>query len=118
VKNADIMVGDVIILTTQILYHLTVLYIEGFSLKHDESSLTGEETEAMKVQTRIIHFFWVQKVVNGVSRMLVVATGINSVNGQIIASLEVPSESKHLFKRNYRTADLIAKWCFISLVEW
>jgi Ca2+-transporting ATPase len=84
------------------------LFISGFDVKCDESSLTGE-TDAAPKSLKAPYLVSGTKVLQGVCNILVIGTGINSLNGRILSELNVVSEDTPLQIQLSLLADKIAK---------
>jgi len=111
VDNSDIMVGDVVLIDTGDVIPADGVFISGFNLKCDESSLTGETDASVKGAGHLDPFLISgTKVINGVGKMLVIGTGVNSQNGRIMINLNVEQEDTPLQEKLTELADTIAKY--------
>jgi Ca2+-transporting ATPase len=108
VGNKELMVGDVVIIETGDIIAADGVYISGFNLKCDESSLTGESDAAVKGD-KDPFLISGTKVTSGVGRMLVIATGVYSLNGRIMVNLNAEQEDTPLQAKLTELADTIAK---------
>jgi P-type E1-E2 ATPase len=108
IATGEILVGDVCMVETGDLIPADGLFISGFDMKCDESSLTGETDAAGKSHNSP---FLVSgtKVLQGVCNILVIGTGINSLNGRILAELNIEPEDTPLQVQLRTLADKIAK---------
>ena len=109
VQNADIVVGDVLVLSTGDSLPADGIMISGHSLQTDESSLTGE-SDAIKKTEKDPFLLSGTKVTNGTGLMLVSSVGTNSINGQTLLSLSVEPEETPLQVKLSKLADFIAKF--------
>ncbi|KAJ8323082.1 plasma membrane calcium [Batrachochytrium dendrobatidis] len=114
VPTEDILVGDIVMIETGDIVVADGVLVEGFQVKTDESTLTGEPNSVNKDLARDPFLLSGTKVVNGVGRMIVVATGINSLNGRSLLALEVEPEATPLQEKLGRIADMIAKFGVIA----
>lgn len=108
IANTDILVGDVLVIETGDIIPADGLFISGFDVKCDESSLTGE-TDAAPKNTSKPFLVSGTKVLTGVCNMLVIGTGVNSLNGRILSELNVDPEDTPLQIQLRHLADKIAK---------
>ncbi len=109
VQNTDILVGDVLVLSTGDLVPADGVIIKGHALETDESSLTGE-SDTIKKSDRNPFILSGTKVVNGTGEILVTCVGTHSLNGKTLLSLSLESEDTPLQKKLSRLTDLIAKF--------
>lgn len=109
VGNSELMVGDVVIIETGDVIAADGIFISGFNLKCDESSLTGESDAAIKGTDTDPFLISGTKVTSGVGRMVVVATGEHSLNGRIMMNLNTEQEDTPLQAKLTDLADTIAK---------
>ncbi|KAJ1344687.1 calcium-translocating P-type ATPase, PMCA-type [Batrachochytrium salamandrivorans] len=114
IPTTEILVGDVVIIQTGDIIVADGVLAEGFNVQTDESTLTGEPNSVPKDLSRDPFLLSGTKVVNGLGRMLVVATGINSLNGRSLLALEVEPEATPLQEKLGRIADMIAKFGVIA----
>ncbi|KAJ3201988.1 hypothetical protein HDU82_007683 [Entophlyctis luteolus] len=111
VKPTDLLVGDVCVLHAGDMIPADGLVIQGFNLTTDESSLTGESVALAKDTTTDPFLLSGTKLVGGVGRMVVIATGRNSAKGRLLAAIEgAEMEETPLQKKLSVLADLIAKF--------
>ena len=107
----DVMVGDVLHLESGDAIPADGVFINGYGLKCDESSATGEsdamrKTPGMEVSTRIADGTATSKldpfiisgsnVLEGVGNYLVTSVGVNSSHGKIMVSLQTETEDTPL----------------------
>ena len=119
VANTDLVVGDICILQTGDVLPADGLLFEGFNVQTDESTLTGEPFSIGKDSNNDPFLLSGTKVVNGVGKMIVVATGVNSLNGRSILALEVEPECTPLQAKLGVVADMIASFgifCAVSMI--
>ncbi|KAK7430778.1 plasma membrane calcium [Neonectria magnoliae] len=123
----DVLVGDVMHLATGDIVPVDGIFIEGSSVKCDESSATGESDLLKKVPAATV-FQDIQKldakeaekldpfiisgskVVEGSGKFIVTAVGVNSSYGRISMSLRTEQEDTPLQKKLNILADWIAKF--------
>lgn len=96
IKSNDIVVGDVIYLSTGAGIPADGLYIEGFDLKIDESTMTGEPIAQGKNTTTRSCLLSGCTVSEGTGKYLVLAVGENSQWGKTISKLQEESEDTPL----------------------
>ncbi|KYR00515.1 P-type ATPase [Tieghemostelium lacteum] len=109
----DVRVGDVIILDTGDIICADGVFIEGHSLRCDESSITGESDPIKKGHiTENMDPFLISGslAIEGMGKMLVTAVGVNSFNGKTMMSLRVESEDTPLQKKLEHLAGNIGKF--------
>ena len=84
VNMTDIVVGDVILLASGDMIPADCIFIEGDSMKADESSLTGE-SDMLKKSSEAGQCFLIggSAVAEGTGKALVVAVGANTMGGKI-----------------------------------
>ncbi|KAJ3222776.1 Calcium-transporting ATPase 10, plasma membrane-type [Clydaea vesicula] len=121
IKNTELLIGDVAIIDTGDVIAADGIFIKGTDLKVDESSLTGESNAMLKDETKDPFLLSGTKVISGVGKMLIVGTGVNSVNGRILMTLNVETEETPLQKKldgKEFPTDMYLKCCsiFISAV--
>jgi Ca2+-transporting ATPase len=106
IETNDVLVGDVVILDTGDQVPADGIFIQGFDLAIDESSMTGENDSKKKNDQ---HPFLISgtRVTDGVGRMLVVSTGMNSKYGKLMATMNVESVDTPLQERLDSLANLI-----------
>ncbi|KAJ3104116.1 hypothetical protein HDU96_009057 [Phlyctochytrium bullatum] len=116
VPNAKLLVGDVCHVAAGDVLPADGIVIQSFNLSTDESSLTGESLAVRKGTEAGDDPFLLSgtKVVNGVGRMMVVATGPHSINGKLMAALEVEPEETPLQKKLGKLADQIGKFGLVA----
>lgn len=108
ILTADLLVGDICVIDTGDVLPADGVLIKGYNLNMDESSLTGEPIQIAKDVHKDPFLLSGSKVVQGIGRMLVIATGVNSLNGRSILALEVEPEKTPLQEKLGRVADLVA----------
>ncbi|KAI8923659.1 hypothetical protein BC831DRAFT_403490 [Entophlyctis helioformis] len=117
VPTASLLVGDVCLLQTGDVIPADGVLIQGFNIQTDESSLTGEP---ISIEKDLVHDPFLlsgTKVVNGVGKMMLIATGINSMNGRSLAALDVEPEETPLQAKLGKIADFIAKFAMIAAIS-
>ncbi|KAJ3080084.1 hypothetical protein HDU99_009317, partial [Rhizoclosmatium hyalinum] len=111
IKTTELLVGDICHIQAGDLIPADGLVIQGFNLSADESSMTGESVALNKDTVNDPFLFSGTKLTNGVGRMVVVATGRQSMNGRLLAALDAEEpEDTPLQVKLGGLADLIAKW--------
>ena len=117
VHNYELLVGDVCIIDTGDVIPADGLLIKGYNMATDESALTGEPLAINKDSVHDPFLLSGTKVTQGIGRMLVIATGVNSLNGRSILALQVEPEKTPLQEKLGVIADIIAKYGIsISLI--
>ena len=121
----DILVGDIVCMEPGDVLPADGIFIDGYNVKCDESSVTGESDHVRKHPADEV-FRAIQnhedlrnkmdcfiisgsKVVEGVGTFLVTATGVNSTYGRVLASLQVDPDVTPLQLRLEKLAKQIAK---------
>ena len=106
IETNDVLVGDVVILDTGDQVPADGIFIHGFDLAIDESSMTGENVSKKKNDQ---HPFLISgtRVTDGVGRMLVVSTGMNSKYGKLMATMNTEAVDTPLQERLDNLANLI-----------
>ncbi|RKO86789.1 E1-E2 ATPase-domain-containing protein, partial [Blyttiomyces helicus] len=110
IPTAAVVVGDIVILSAGDVLPADGVLISGFNITTDESSLTGESVVVHKDTVRDPFLLGSTKVVDGVGRMLVIATGVRSLSGRSMAALEVELEETPLQRKLTTLADDLAKF--------
>jgi len=121
----DVLVGDVVLIEPGDVLPADGIFIDGYNVKCDESSVTGESDHVRKHPADEV-FRAIQshespghnmdpfiisgsKVVEGVGTFLVTATGVNSYHGKTLASLQVEHDVTPLQVRLEKLAKQITK---------
>lgn len=110
INTSDLLVGDVCLVDTGDILPADGVFIKGYNLAIDESSLTGEPIQIQKDHIHDPFLLSGTKVLSGVGQMLVVSTGIYSLNGRSILALEVEPEKTPLQEKLGVLADTIAQF--------
>lgn len=110
IPTPALLVGDIATLETGDVLPADGVLVQGFNLDADESSLTGEPIGIHKDLKDDPFLLSGTKIVNGMGKMLVIATGVNSLNGRSMLALEVEPEETPLQEKLSRLADEIAKF--------
>ncbi|TIB02081.1 hypothetical protein E3P94_01236 [Wallemia ichthyophaga] len=126
----DVLVGDILQLETGDILPVDGVFIGGHNIKADESAATGEsdaikkvtfddyssyldtlsEHDKTKSQKKDCFLLSGSKITEGVGEMIVVAVGLQSYNGRILASLnDEDDEGTPLQSKLNDLAELIAK---------
>ncbi|XP_030540785.1 calcium-transporting ATPase 12, plasma membrane-type [Rhodamnia argentea] len=90
----DVVVGDVVSLTTGDQIPADGLFLDGHSLQVDESSMTGESDHVEIDPDRNPFLFSGAKVVDGYARMLVVSVGMDTAWGEMMSSISGDSNER------------------------
>ncbi|KAK8630518.1 hypothetical protein V6N13_079308 [Hibiscus sabdariffa] len=83
----DVVVGDVVFLKIGDQIPADGLFLDGYSLQVDESSMTGESDHVEIDACRNPFLFSGSKVVNGYAQMLVASVGMDTVWGEMMSSV-------------------------------
>eukprot|EP00026_Physarum_polycephalum_P001291 Phypoly_transcript_01292.p1 GENE.Phypoly_transcript_01292~~Phypoly_transcript_01292.p1 ORF type:complete len:1073 (+),score=214.03 Phypoly_transcript_01292:60-3221(+) len=116
----EIAVGDIVLLDTGDVVCADGLFMDGYGLKTDESSVTGESDMVKKVSA-FEHegdCFMISgsQVVEGMGRMFVTAVGPNSFNGRLLLALRVSNEDTPLQEKLEVLAGHIGKFGIAAAV--
>jgi len=110
----DVAVGDIVLLDTGDIVCADGIFIEGYGLKTDESSLTGESDTVKKVSALQSEgdCFMISgsQIVEGMGKMFVTAVGPNSMNGRLLLALRVTDEDTPLQEKLEVLAGHIGKF--------
>lgn len=112
----DIVVGDVICIQTGVVLPADGILFSGFNISADESTMTGEPHAVEKDVEKDPFLLSGTNVVNGIGKMMVIGTGVNSLNGRSLLALEVEPEDTPLQQKVERLADIIARIAVILAV--
>ncbi|XP_015888132.3 putative calcium-transporting ATPase 13, plasma membrane-type [Ziziphus jujuba] len=82
----EIVVGDVICLKIGDQVPADGLFLEGYSLQVDESSMTGE-SDHVEIDSKNPFLFSGTKVVDGYARMVITSIGMNTTWGEMMSSI-------------------------------
>ncbi|KAJ3400440.1 hypothetical protein HDU80_006965 [Chytriomyces hyalinus] len=111
IKTAELLVGDILHIQAGDVLPADGLVVQAFNISTDESAMTGEAVTLTKDTETDPFLFSGTKVVNGVGKMVVIATGRNSMNGRLMAALDAEEpEPTPLQGKLGKLADLIAKF--------
>jgi Ca2+-transporting ATPase len=83
----EIVVGDVVFLTIGDQIPADGLFLDGYSLQVDESSMTGESDQVEVNASQNPFLFSGSKVADGYARMLVISVGMNTTWGEMMSSI-------------------------------
>ena len=111
-----LLVGDIVSLATGVVIPADGILINGFSVAADESSMTGEPHAIEKDLKNDPFLLSGTNCVNGVGQMLVIGTGLNSLNGRTMLALEVEPEDTPLQQKLGHLADAIAKFAIFLAI--
>eukprot|EP01113_Clastostelium_recurvatum_P039548 TRINITY_DN604_c0_g1_i1.p1 TRINITY_DN604_c0_g1~~TRINITY_DN604_c0_g1_i1.p1 ORF type:complete len:1064 (-),score=338.27 TRINITY_DN604_c0_g1_i1:106-3297(-) len=109
----DVRVGDIIVLDTGDIVCADGIFIEGHSIKTDESAMTGEADAIKKgsLADGMDPFFLSgSQVIEGFGRMLVIAVGKYSFNGKTMLALQVEDSDTPLQEKLTHLANNIGKF--------
>ncbi|KAJ3066029.1 hypothetical protein HDU98_010629 [Podochytrium sp. JEL0797] len=117
IKTSELLVGDICNIQAGDVVPADGLLLSGFNISADESSMTGESVALNKDTTNDPFLISGTKLINGVGKMVVVATGLQSMNGRLLAALDsAEEEATPLQVKLGGLADRIAKLgTFIAL---
>ncbi|KAM3747207.1 hypothetical protein ACB098_05G018700 [Castanea mollissima] len=87
VSILELVVGDVVCLKIGDQVPADGLFLEGHSLKVEESSITQDESDHVEVNCHHPFLFSGTKVVDGYARMLVTSVGKNTTWGEMMSSI-------------------------------
>ncbi|KNC52008.1 P-type ATPase [Thecamonas trahens ATCC 50062] len=104
----DVVVGDLLVLSTGDIVPVDGLYVSGSSCATDESGQTGEPDLCRKSGDKPF-FISGSKIQEGNALMLVTGVGINSHNGRAVMALRVPPEDTPLQRQLDTLARAIGK---------
>ena len=105
----DVMVGDLVDIETGDILCADGFYVDGYSMRCDESSMTGE-SDACKKNEDMPFLFASCQVLEGVGKMIVGAVGPHSIAGRTMMLLQKPQEDTPLQAKLSILADQIAKF--------
>jgi P-type Ca2+ transporter type 2C len=121
----DVLVGDVVHIEPGDVIPADGVFIDGYNVKCDESSATGESylshkhpaddvfqaIEGQEASSKMDPFLISgAKVAEGVGTFLVTATGVNSSHGKVLMALDEEPEATPLQNRLNKLAEYIAKF--------
>lgn len=110
IQIMKLLVGDIITVETGDVIPADGILISGFNVDLDESSLTGEPIAIHKNTTKDPFLLSGTKVLNGIGKMMIINTGVNSMSGRTMLALEVEPEETPLQHKLGRVADDVAKF--------
>ncbi|KAI9350601.1 hypothetical protein DFJ73DRAFT_795906 [Zopfochytrium polystomum] len=116
VPTSTLLVGDICSVSVGDILPADGVLVQSFNLSCDESSLTGEGITIAKDLKKDPFLLSGTKVVNGMGRMVVVATGKNSINGRLLAALDVEEEETPLQSKLAKLADRISLFGLASAI--
>ncbi|KAH7577597.1 hypothetical protein ACOSQ2_001454 [Xanthoceras sorbifolium] len=90
----DLVVGDVVFLKIGDQIPADGLFLGGYSLQVDESSMTGESDHVEVDSTNNPFLFSGSKVADGYGQMLVVSVGMNTAWGEMMSSISSDSNER------------------------
>lgn len=99
IETNDVLVGDVVILDTGDQVPADGIFISGFDLAIDESSMTGENDSKKKNLEKDPFLSSGTRVTDGIGRMLVISTGMNSKYGKLMATMNEETPDTPLQER-------------------
>lgn len=92
----EVVVGDVVLISTGDSFAADGLVLEASSLQVDESAMTGESETVYKSPEDAPFLLANTKVMAGTGRMLVIAVGSQSQWGRLKAMLDTPADETPL----------------------
>ncbi|KAI9182736.1 hypothetical protein LWI28_028360 [Acer negundo] len=90
----DLVVGDVVFLKIGDQIPADGLFLDGYSLQVDESSMTGESDHVEVDSTNNPFLFSGSKVADGYGKMLVVSVGMDTAWGEMMSSISGDSNER------------------------
>jgi P-type Ca2+ transporter type 2C len=112
VAKEDIVVGDVVQIETGMVVPADGILFSCYSISADESSMTGESAGVTKDICQDPFVISGTLIIRGVGKMLVIATGLNSMNGKLLLALDEKVEVTPLQAKLGLFAEMIAKVAF------
>ncbi|EGG04963.1 uncharacterized protein MELLADRAFT_48992 [Melampsora larici-populina 98AG31] len=117
VNISEVVVGDIAVLEPGEIVPVDGIFVDGYGIKCDESSVTGESDLIKKTKfsfessSEEVDCFMISgsKVVEGYGTYLVISVGENSFYGKIMMSLRGENENTPLQSKLNHLAELIAK---------
>ncbi|KAI8913648.1 hypothetical protein EDD86DRAFT_187685 [Gorgonomyces haynaldii] len=116
IPTTELVVGDIVHIHVGDVVMADGVMIEGHELCCDESAMTGEPEQIQKNKDDPFLLSGT-KVLNGTGIMLVIATGVNSLNGKSFMSLQVEAQETPLQHKLGKIANLVAKVAFTAAVS-
>jgi Ca2+-transporting ATPase len=116
VPSPEIVVGDVIFIQVGDIFTADGVLINGFDIECDESAMTGEPFAIRKDTENDPFLLSGTKVLKGSGQMVVIATGVNSLNGRSLMALELEAAETPLQQKLGRIADFIARFAMFGSV--
>lgn len=105
----EVSVGDIFLFEPGEVLPADGLLIEGHKVTIDESSITGESDAAQKNPETDPWLLSGTRVIDGSGRMLVLAVGVNSSQGQLASAMNVENSPTPLQRKLDVLADQIAR---------
>jgi P-type Ca2+ transporter type 2C len=112
IPTETVVVSDVVFIQTGDIIPSDGVLIKGYDIEIDESTMTGEPHAIKKTVDTDPFLLSGTQVLKGVGTMVVIATGVNSLNGRSLLALEVEPEETPLQQKLGVLADFIAKFAF------
>jgi P-type Ca2+ transporter type 2C len=112
IPTSTVVVGDIVFIQTGDIIPSDGVLIRGFDIETDESTMTGEPHAIKKTVDSDPFFLSGTQVLKGMGTMVVIATGVNSLNGRSLLALEVEPSETPLQQKLGVLADFIAKFAF------
>ncbi|KAJ1567689.1 hypothetical protein HK405_005113, partial [Cladochytrium tenue] len=106
--TSKVLVGDLCSITVGDILPADGILVQSFGLKCDESAITGEGRTINKDLKKDPFMLSGTKITDGLGRMVVIATGAESTNGRLLASLDVEEEQTPLQAKLGKLADRIS----------
>ncbi|KAI8916331.1 hypothetical protein EDD86DRAFT_185335 [Gorgonomyces haynaldii] len=110
IQTDDVVVGDIVMVQVGDVVVADGVLIQGYDIAADESTMTGEPHAISKDLEEDPFLLSGTKISNGVGKMVVIATGLNSLNGKSMLALEVEPQETPLQVKLGVIADFIAKF--------
>jgi Ca2+-transporting ATPase len=117
ILGEHLVVGDIVHIQTGVVVPADGVFFQGFNISADESSMTGEPHAVDKDFLNDPFLLSGTNIVNGVGKMIVICTGVNSLNGRSLLALEVEQQETPLQEKLNLLADAIAKFAFYLAIS-
>ena len=109
ILSDEVVVGDVVVVEEGVVLDCDMLYIAGDGLKADEAAMTGEPDLMLKSLEKDPFLLSGTQIAAGQGRAMVVAVGMNSVQGQLKESTDEEVQETPMQEHLGDLADKIGK---------
>ena len=116
IHKHEVVVGDLVFVSIGDVLPADGVLIQGHEVESDESAMTGESIAIHKSLDKDPFMLSGTHIIKGEGQMLVIATGLNSVNGKSLQALQVEEEQTPLQNKLDRIARYIANMAMIGAV--